>query len=104
MTSVLDGVTVSRRDAEAARADHTASTNRLAASLVRDFAYQHRCHASPWCRHRNHPRDADLDRVLREPLGLPDEIARLEDYDSPLEWASVTRNEALALAHSASSR
>jgi len=102
MTSVLDGVTVSRRDAEAARADHTASTNRLAASLVRDFAYQHRCHAR--CRHRNHPRDADLDQVLREPLGLPDEVATLADYDSPVEWTAVSRSEALALAHSASGR
>jgi hypothetical protein len=102
MTDLLDGVTVSRRDAIAA-ADHTASTNRLAASLVRGFAFRHRCHGLR-CRNRNHSRDVACDQLLREVLDLPDEVATLADYDSPLEWAAVSKGEALALMHSASGR
>lgn len=91
--SVLGGLMGAQFDVRRGEADRIAATDRLAATLVRRHAMPHNP-ACRGCTHRNHKRDEfHLTELLSE-LGLADEIAGPGDYQSKLEWNSISRTEA----------
>lgn len=97
MTSILDGITIDTQPARVEEADRKAATDRLAATMVRKLTMPHSRRCMRDCLHRNHRRDhANLTETL-DILGLADEQARLGDYDSSLEWASMSRSEAVSM-------
>jgi len=91
---VLDGLLLEMPVAEVNIADAAArrSTDRLAAMAVRRTALRHRCSGRE-CLDRNHRRDKNYARLLMTMLELPDDLATAADYQSSLDWGSMTREE-----------
>lgn len=95
MNGILDGITIDTAPSRAEEADRKAATDRLAASMVRKLTMPHSRRCMRDCLHRNHRRDhAHLAETL-DILGLADDQARPGDYESSLEWASMSRSEAV---------
>lgn len=61
---------------------------------VRRTALRHPC-AGDGCVHRNHRRDRIHAGFLSEMLGLPDDMATSEDYDSEIMWGDFTKEDAI---------
>lgn len=92
MTAFLDGITRNGDAARAAETDRMAATSRLAATLISKQTNRHHCRGEG-CRHRNCRRDTLHRGLLLEALGLPEDWASPADYETPLDWGSVTRGE-----------
>ena len=94
MTTFLDGITYSEGvTVRADEQDRLTTTRRLASSLVRGYADTHG-HTEP-CWHRNCRRDRAHAALLLDALALTDvPDAKPADYDSPLEWGAMSRQEA----------
>jgi hypothetical protein len=96
--SMLDGLLIdfaTTRDEELSRVE---ATKRLAATTVRNLCLRHDRRCRDGCSHRNHRRDhANLADGL-EILDLAADVARADDYDSRLEWASMSRSEAVVMS------
>jgi hypothetical protein len=91
MDAVLEGVLLTERTSYGETSAER-STRRLAGMTVRRTALRHSCTGSP-CLHRNHRRDMQHARFLMTMLELPDELAVDADYDSSLDWVSLSRDE-----------
>lgn len=98
VSSFLKGVTTDTSAARAVEADRKASTDRLAATLVRRVTaarHQHSGEPGCWCRHRNCWRDLLLTSLLLEALGLtglPEALP--SDYETALDWGTLEPSEA----------
>lgn len=92
---MLDGVVLTgRADTMADERDRAASSDRLAATLVRRMVLTHTPCAGDACLHRNHRRDRHHVVFLCDALGRPPTPATPEDYLAPVSWTAVSRKEA----------
>lgn len=97
MTGILDGITIDQsrnREEEAGRA---AATDRLAVTTVRKLTLVHNRRCKGDCLHRNHRRDHHNLAEGLAILGLDGEPAGAGDYQSALEWASMSRADAAVM-------